>query len=204
MRMQFFGDSYDIVKKFLIRSLAPDAEWLAFPMFTHKVKRKDVEAFEKFLGVRIASETVITATTDRPQLLRAPVHHRHIFIDPDTGIRLRATKGLNSAKYIFGSELITLCNESPERLLLVFDQSVPRGGERRSIEDKLGYFRKNNICSFAYLSHACFVVLSASGPACQEAYDRLLDSGLPASRLFTGGNAQHRPTWASQRSNHER
>jgi hypothetical protein len=204
MRMQFFGDSYDIVKKFLIRSLAPDAEWVAFPMFSHEVTSRDVEALEKFLGVRVASENVITASTNRAQLLSAPVHHRHIFIDPDTGIRLRATKGSDSAKYIFGPELVTLCGESPERLLLVFDQSVPRGGERRSIDDKLRYFQKKDIFGFAYLSHACFVVLSASGPACEEAYDRLLDSGLPASRLFTGGNAQHRPIRASQRSNYER
>ncbi len=42
MRMEFFGDSYDVVKRFLLRSIAPDAEWVAFPMFTDKVTQEDI------------------------------------------------------------------------------------------------------------------------------------------------------------------
>jgi hypothetical protein len=190
MRMQFFGDSYDIVKRFLIQSLAPDAEWVAFPMFSHPVTHQQVEAFEKFLGVHVVSETIITRSTNRVEHLTALSHHRHILIDPDTGIRLEGPKGADQAEYVFGPELVGLCNENPERLLLVFDQSVQRGRESESIGVKLGYFRENSIFGFAYWSHACFVILSASNPICQKAYDRLLGSGLPASRLLTGENAQ--------------
>jgi len=186
MRMDFFGDSYDIVKKFLIQSIAPNADWVAFPMFSHEVDDKKIKAFEQFLGVRVVSKTIISTTTNRVEHLAASAHHRHIFIDPDTGIKLEPTHGANSVKYIFGTELVTLCKGSPERLLLVYDQSVPRGSELKSIREKLAYFRAQNICGFAYVSHACFLILSASSFASKKSYDGLLGSNLPSFRLFTG------------------
>lgn len=56
MRMQFFGDSYDVVKRFLLRTVAPEAKWTAFPMFTHEVTADDIAAFEAFLGVSVEQE----------------------------------------------------------------------------------------------------------------------------------------------------
>ena len=165
MRIQFFGDSYDVVKRFLIRSIAPESECVAFPMFTHKVTPEEVKAFEAFLGVQVVSSTPLSTTTDRAQHLAAIAKHCHIFLDPDTGIKLIPSNSADSVKYIFASELVSLCQKSPTRLLLVFDQSVPRGAERKAIEKKLSHFRDAGIHGFAYLSHACFVVLSEIGRA---------------------------------------
>jgi hypothetical protein len=183
MRMQFFGDSYDVVKRFLIRAIAPDAKWVAHPMFTHPVTAADVGAFEGFLGVTIASADAMSASADRTKHFLALTHHQHVFLDPDTGIRLQPSSGVDGTKYVFGPELITLCEQNPRRLLLVFDQSVPRGTERKAITDKLSYFRAKGLCSFAYVSHACFVILSRSDAQCLEARNRLLATHLPPNRL---------------------
>ena len=153
-------------------------------MFTHKVIPEEVKAYETFLGVQIVSPTPLSASTDRAQHLAAMAKHRHIFLDPDTGIKLKPSKRADSAKYIFAPELVSLCQENPERLLLVFDQSVPRGAERKAMERKLAHFRDAGIHGFAYLSHACFVVLSASKSTCSTAKANLLASGLPSSRLI--------------------
>ena len=196
MRMGFFGDSYDIVKKFLIMSLAPDAEWVVFPMFTDMVDIASIKAFEKFLGVRVIATNIITTAPDRVDCL-ASSDHLHIFIDPDIGIK--TGERINSNKHIFGSELVKLCPKSPERLLLVFDQSFPRikgkqcETSKKLIEDKLKYFQELNIYAFAYSSHACFIVLSASYSTYKIAYDRLLGSGLPSWRLYPENAKQIAP-----------
>lgn len=189
MRMQFFGDSYDVVKRFLIRTVAPDAKWVAFPMFTHEVAAAHISAFEAFLGVSVASPHTMTSSTDRAAHLSVLADHRHIFLDPDTGIKLKPSNGAEAVKYVFGPELVALCEQSPDRLLLVFDQSVPRGAERKAIAEKLGYFRDKGLCGFAYFSHACFLVLSRSEPVCEAARKRLLATHLPQNRLVGANDA---------------
>lgn len=182
MRMQFFGDSYDVVKKFLLQSVAPSAEWAAFPMFSHRVTAEEISAYERFLGVQVVSPESLNESTNRAQNLAVLTDHRHIFLDPDTGIKLTFTR-TDSDKYVFASELTALCQQMPERLLLVFDQSVPRGRAEHAIEVKLAHFKKEGVSGFAYLSHACFVVLSASESTCIRARANLLTAGLPSSRF---------------------
>jgi hypothetical protein len=186
MRMEFFGDSYDIVKLFLLGAIAPGAKWVAFPMFTHKVNEDDVVAYETFLSVSVVSRNASTLSDDRVKHLSSLAHHRHIFLDPDTGIRIRPFKGARSIKYAFGPELVALCKQDRERLLLVFDQSVPNGipdVKREYIARKLEYFCQEGISGFAYISHTCFVVLSGSESTCEAARAHLLASHLPQSRL---------------------
>ena len=55
MKIDFFGDSYDIVKRFLLQTIAPRTHWAAFPMFTHAVTKDEIVAFETFLGVHVVS-----------------------------------------------------------------------------------------------------------------------------------------------------
>ena len=189
MRMQFFGDSYDVVKRFLLRTVAPEAKWTAFPMFTHQVAADDIATLEAFLGVSVVSPQAITRSTDRAAHLSASPNHRHVFLDPDTGIKLNPSKSASSVKYVFGPELVSLCDQNQNRLLLVFDQSVPRGNERKAIAAKLAYFRERGIHGFAYLSHACFLVLSGSESVCRAAQQQLLVSHLPKTRLVGADDA---------------
>jgi len=184
--MNYFGDSYDIVKKFLIKSIAPNAEWIALPMFTEEVSGKDIKSFEQFLHVRVISKINVTPTIDRDKYFADSSNHRHIFIDPDTGISIKKRYGAKSINYIFGPELVSLCKQNPERLLLVFDQSIQRDNAEQvdqSVERKLTYFRAQNIFCFAYKSHACFMVLSVSSSVCKKAYNNLINTHLPSSKL---------------------
>jgi hypothetical protein len=182
--MQYFGDSYDVVKRFLLKTLSPVASWVAFPMFTHPVTRADVEAFESFLGVRVVASGPFDKDTDRAKHFVTLSEHHHVFLDPDTGIKLRPTRAKNAANYIFAPEIESLCQSDIERLLLVFDQSVGRGSERMHVTKKLSYFTEKGISAFAYMSHACFMVLSASPTRCKEAKEKILSSGMPAERLL--------------------
>ncbi len=189
MRMRFFGDSYDVVKRFLRHTLAPEAKWVAFPMFTHEVTAVEISDFEAFLSMRVVSPKVLTSSSNREAHFSASARDRHIFIDPDTGIKLKPSKRADAAKYVFGPELVALCAKKHDRLLLVFDQSVPRGSERDALIEKLDYFRENGLSGFAYLSHACFLVLSRSSIACILARKRLLATHLPQTRLVSANNA---------------
>lgn len=189
MRMQFLGDSYDVVKRFLLRTVAPEAKWIAFPMFTHEVAAGDIAAFEAFLGVSVASPHAITKSTDRATHLSALTNHRYAFLDPDTGVKLKPSNGASAVKYVFGPELVSLCKQNRDRLLLVFDQSVPRGKERKAVAAKLTYFRERGLHGFAYLSHACFLVLSGSESVCRAARKHLLASHLPKARLVGANDA---------------
>ncbi|MHB8060160.1 MAG: hypothetical protein ACYDHO_04935 [Gaiellaceae bacterium] len=190
MRMQYFGDSYDIVKRFLLQSLAPSTTWDAFPMFTNEVSALQLAAFEGFLGVRVASSGVLTPGADRAQNLRFMPHHHHVFVDPDTGIKLNPCGGAKSVSYVFGPELVGLCLEDPQRLVLVFDQSFSRSDDdRQAVIEKLVYFYGHGVHSFAYRSHACFVVLSANKPTLDIALDRLRETGLPSTRILHSSRA---------------
>ena len=181
--MDFFGDSYDVVKRYLLGTLAPDAVWRAFPMFTHDATHQQVADLEAFLRVKVAAPDALTRLTNRAAHLQADVSWTHVFLDPDTGVRLDVCGGEASTRYVFGLELIGLCRQRPDRLVLVFDQSVPRGRERESMEAKLSYFREREVVGFAYRSHACFLVLSATQSVVDAARGLLVASNLPASRL---------------------
>jgi hypothetical protein len=182
MRMEYFGDSYDIVKKFLIHSLAPGAEWVVFPMFTHEVTNENAKAFESFIGARILTKTVFTSSTKHGDYLASSGNHQHIFLDPDTGIQINQTTKTNA--HIYGLDLIELCQESKERLLLVYDQSFSRINDKQKLmENKMKYFQKHDVKCFYYDSHASFLILSASNSACKNAFKHLVASGLPQHRL---------------------
>jgi hypothetical protein len=181
--MQYFGDSFDVVKRFLLANLVPEASWVTLPMFTHSVTDTEVRALERFLGVEVVTHVPIENSTDRGTYFSTASNHRHVFLDPDTGIKLKPVRGKNSAKYVFAHEIEQLCQMQSERLLLVFDQSVGRGSEKAHVSNKISYFAEMKISAFAYLSHACFMVLSSNAGLTQQARARLLSSGLPMERL---------------------
>lgn len=190
MRMQYFGDSYDIVKKSLIGWLGNSSDWFALPMFTHEVTPDDLTAFESFLDVQVLSSETINKSTDRENYFSVPENVGFLFLDPDTGVKFDPITSRRSPEYVFGPELMRLCEERRDRVLLVFDQSVQRGSEQISIEKKLNLFKKIGIHGFAYLSHACFLILTGTNSVRDEACERLIScSGLPRSRFVQATDA---------------
>jgi hypothetical protein len=190
MRLQFFGDSYDIVKKSLISWLGEFGSWSAHPMFTEPTSLAQAGVFGHFLGANLISTETLTPTTDRAAYFMPCRGVGNLFLDPDTGVRLKSRRGLKSVNYIFGSELVALSQARPTALTLVFDQSFSRGSQMPHIQEKLEFFASQGVYGFAYSSHAPFLVLSSESEFIVRAHRRLLEvSGLPPSRLVTLGAA---------------
>jgi len=184
MNLKHFGDSYDIVKKSLLQWLSWFGPWAAHPMFTHEVTEAEAAAFSCFLGIKLVSTAVLGLDCDRQAYLSACGTSRSIFLDPDTGVRLRTGEAKRATGFIFGDELVRLANARAQGLVLTFDQSLARGREREQVQEKLDHFLAHGIHGFAYISRASFLVLGQSGTLVCEARTALLAaSGLPAVRI---------------------
>ena len=201
MKPGFLGDSYDIVKQSLLRWLGSMGAWATHPMFTESVTPNQAKALSYLLGTRLLSEETLTTASDRGAYF-APVRdcRDHVFLDPETGIRLEPTRSKKAPLYVFGTELITIASARPEALTLVFDQSLARGREREQLQGKLSALASHGLHGIAYVSHACFVLVGESGPLVKRAFEALeKESRLPESRFLKGepqNNQMQRPSAA--------
>ena len=185
MNPRFLGNSYDIVKQSLIRWLNEFGPWAAHPMFTESVRDSDTAALTHFLGIDLLSTEVLDQETDRRTYFAGAQNcESHLFLDPDTGIRLKVTRGIKAPSYLFGEELVSIAHNRPNLFTLGFDQSLPRGRERDHVETKLEYFASHGLSGIAYVSHACFVLVSRESNLVNQALDAISQkSRLPANRL---------------------
>jgi hypothetical protein len=158
MRMRYFGDSYDIVKQSLLRWLQTFGQWSVHPMFTEPVSQQDVSAFEGFIGAKLISADLLTISSDRRTYFSCASSCGHLFLDPNTGIRLTITRGVRAPEYLFAGELVQLTKQRPGFLTVVFDQSVGRGSEHAHLAAKLQHLLNHGVAAIAYRSHACFVI----------------------------------------------
>jgi hypothetical protein len=185
MRIRYFGDSYDIVKQSLLRWLRTFGGWSVHPMFTEMVSQADVAAFELLLDAKFVSTEVLTLDTNRSAYLACGSSCGHLLLDPDTGLRIRPTRGAHAPRYVFAAELQRLVEQRPESLTVVFDQCVGRGSERMHLEAKLQKLRDHGVFSFAYVSHACFVVAGRNRTLVDRARARVIaESRLPENRIL--------------------
>src|SRR5208283_3119212 len=111
MRMRYIGDSYDIVKQSLLGWLRDFGERSVHPMFTETVRAADVAAFESLLGAKIVSTEVLSIDSDRLAYLACGSSCGHLFLDPDTCLRMRSTRGIRSPEYLFAPELLRLAEQ---------------------------------------------------------------------------------------------
>jgi hypothetical protein len=185
MHMKYFGDSYDLVKLSFIGWLRRFGDWSVHPMLTEKATPEEIRAFERFLGTPLISTEILTTATDREKYLSSAYHAGNLFLDPDTGLRMKSTNGVRAPEYLFSSELVRIVASRPKALTLVFDQSLPRGGEPAALLEKLKLLLAEGIHSFAYVSHACFVVAGHDRTLVEKARAHVQsESKLPASRFL--------------------
>lgn len=185
---QFFGDSYDIVKQSLLRWLKPCGAWQAHPMFTVSDPPRAAE-FARLLGVPLLSTEAIGGKRGRETFRnQAKECQTHLFLDPDTGLRM--PPGRATPKHVTTKELAEIAEARPDKLTLVFDQSLDRRLKvREHLEKKLACLKKQGIHGVAYESHACFVLVSASRDILDNAERTLLrESRLPPDRLVKAPN----------------
>ncbi len=184
MHLKHFGDSYDIVKQSLLGWLRPFGDWWVHPMFTGDVRLEDVEAFERFLGATVVSKEFLKSDTDRAGYFSCAVSCHNLFLDPTTGLRLEPT-GRKAPNYLFANELVEIAKRRPTALTLVFDQSLPRGSERAALKRKLEELLEQDIATFAYCSHACFIVAGPDAELVDRAYHLVhAESKLPEDRFL--------------------
>jgi hypothetical protein len=187
MRLDKFGDSYDIVKQSLLRWLAPCGPWIAHPMFTEQVDPLKAESFSRFLGVCLLTTQTLHRDSDRSAYFSVPASCvGHVFLDPNTGLRVPSASLGEAPDFVSGTELVTLAQAHPDQLVLVFDQSIDRRyPSKGQIEAKLTWLAERGIHGVAYVSHACFVLVSATESVLDTAIGTLLrESRLPDARLI--------------------
>jgi hypothetical protein len=186
VKLSFFGDSYDIVKQSLLRWLAGAGRWSVHPMFTEPVSDADAEAFARLLGAPLISSDVLSRRASRDSYFASAVGCTdHLFLDPDTGLRLRVTNAAKAPSYLFFEELVQITQARPKALTLVFDQCLARGREREQLEAKLAACRSRGLHGLAYVSHACFILVGKDSDLSAAADEMLRrESRLPAYRLL--------------------
>jgi hypothetical protein len=167
MNPKFFGDSFDLVKRFFCDTLSTlGYEVIIDPMFTGDWNGKEA-SFYKLIGAK-PSGTVTIAS--RPSAL---------FIDPDIGV-YKSEKGEKHVSY--DRMVAELQNHS---LVFAFDQSFSRGAKSVSpvLEKKLAAIRERGCHGFYYVSHARFLFISRKSENLIVLEKRLHELGLPQSRF---------------------
>ncbi len=186
MRRGFLGDSYDIVKQSLLRWLAAMGRWHVHPMFSESFSQRDRDAFARLLAAPILSSQILRPGTNRQAYFASARGCRgHLFLDPDTGLRLKPTGGAKAPSYLFLSDLVSIVAARAHALTLVFDQALARGQERRQLQAKLAACTAHGLHGVAYVSHACFLLVSGNAAVARRAYVTLRrESRLPEHRFL--------------------
>ncbi|MCI0370851.1 MAG: hypothetical protein L0214_05605 [candidate division NC10 bacterium] len=200
MRLSYLGDSYDIVKQSFLRWLSALGPWSANPMFTEEVPGEQIDVFARLLGVPLISTETLRPKSDRfAYFATARACHTHLFLDPDTGLRLERVGGKRAPAYLFGEELAQIARSRPGLLTLVFDQSLGRGNKAEQLEQKLLALAAVGLHGAAYVSHACFILVAHESELVREAVLAVREqSGLPSARFVRGGTAEQ-PDAADER-----
>jgi hypothetical protein len=166
MNRDWFGDSYDIVKRFFVGELRS----LGYSVYVDPLPTGEWEAVEsaflEFLGavhVRDAQPSVASA----------------LFLDPDTGISARPSRAHTTISSIVG-------HLARHEIVFAFDQSFSRGANPLpQLRAKLQSLREQGAHGFYYDSHARFIFASLSSQKLGAVREALLKAGLPAHRLVS-------------------
>jgi hypothetical protein len=162
------GDSYDFVKREIMRGLAPPEHWAAHPMYFAQEQNRDsnfLARYKAFLGVhRVAGDIF-----DREQVVTLGRQcQEHLLLDPDTGLpgpKSRRPRGGRRVCIDIG-ELAKIATAPKRRqmLTLVFDQCYSRANchqvNKEIAENKLKALRHHGVYGAAYVSHAVFIWVS--------------------------------------------
>jgi hypothetical protein len=164
MNSDWFGDSYDIVKRFFVGELRS----LGYTVYIDPMPSGDWDpvepAFLTFLGARHARDN-------------QPSGRSALLLDPDTGIADRRSRSHASISVIVG-------HLTRHEIVFVFDQSFSRSTDPRAqVLAKLGQLRQHGAHGFYYDSHARFLFASLSADRLNTLRGAILEVGVPSHRL---------------------
>ena len=189
MKKAFLGDSYDLVKNFLIRTLQPVGSWAVHPMLTEPegvFGPAEVALYETLLGAPIISQDVLRRNTDRDAYFRCCMDHEGpLLLDPNTGFKIGHSR---SVDHLHQADLVPIVND---RLVMIYDQGrsrlLTREGVERDLREKLRGLLAAHLRAMAYRSHTCFLFVSRHAQVIDQTRALLLGAGLPESRLISAG-----------------
>jgi hypothetical protein len=171
MNPKFFGDSYDLVKRFFcLELLALGYAVTVDPMFTGEWNGAEGD-FYHLLGVEAGRQAPSSSS-----------RRRALFLDPDTGVNAAGGK-----QHVSFDRLVH--ETEGFELVFSFDQSFSRQADPGSaLREKLAALRARGCHAMYYESHARFLFAARARHPIDELREHLVSLGLPASRLIEGGS----------------
>jgi hypothetical protein len=183
MRLKYFGDSYDIVKRALLQWLAPLGQWYVQPLFTDDVSPQQAAVFARFLGARLVDPFLARTGKEREMALDACKGTGNLLMDPDVGVVLPQTGKTVKRTHLSATALQVLCTSNPGHVIMSFDQALRREAPEESLRSKVVWLSERQTAAIAFQSHASFVLCSSSADRVGEVTRLLQEAGLPDSRL---------------------
>ena len=167
MNPAYFGDSYDLVKRFFCRELSLLGYSVTVdPMLTGAWGETEGQ-FYRLIGAEPAGQ-------QRQLSQRAA-----LFLDPDTGVKEKGGK-----QHASFDRVARECTNY--RLVFAFDQSFSRQAKAATVmREKLSALKARGCHGMYYDSHARFIFVANNQAVLHELQTQLLSLGLPASRLLT-------------------
>ena len=166
MNPQWFGDSFDIVKRFFIGNIRE----MGYQVFVDPMLTGEWNGLEnKFYGFLGAAPLESFATSSgRTALL----------LDPDTGIAQKPTK-----RHVTIGMIVNYLQE--HEIVFSFDQSFSRGGDAlEQMCKKLSLLKKEGAAGFYYNSHARFLFSAKSPEVLANLKRHFVAVGLPEKRFI--------------------
>lgn len=169
MNPKYFGDSYDLVKRFFCGELAALGYSVEVDAMLTGAWKGDESNFYRLISA---------LPHGKPSPAGCP---RALLLDPDTGVKSNAGRQHIS----FGR----IADETKTyRLVFSFDQSFSRQANASLvIQEKLAALELLGCTSMYYDSHARFVFAAAEASPINELRDHLLAIGIPRFRLIERG-----------------
>ena len=174
MNAEWFGDSYDIVKRFFVGGLRD----LGYQVYVDPMPTDDWVSYGSQFLRFVGAEHVREARPGKTALL----------LDPDTGIKKK-----RSPKHTTIADIVDQLDL--HKIVFVFDQSFSRN--RRvvlQLEDKLRELADLGVDGFFYNSHAHFLFASRSPSSLASAREGFIKTGLPNSRFLSLSREARPPT----------
>lgn len=167
MNPKYFGDSFDIVKRFIFSELKHIGYKIVIdPMYTDTWNGNEKQ-FYKFVGA--------TPVSSHQKNLKRTV----LYFDPDTGVREKT-----SPKHITFRQIIS--NLEFFAIVISFDQSFSRNNNNEiSMLAKLEIFEQQGYHCFYYNSHAKFLFTSKHVKEINRIKRHLIKIGIPKERLVS-------------------
>lgn len=166
MNLEYFGDSYDLVKRFFVQELcALEYEVAIDPLCTGDWDGAE-EDFFRLVGAR--HRTDVANGSDRRALL----------LDPDTGVN-----GKGGKRHVSFSQVVDEARDFS--VVFAFDQAFSRqGNSSEMIQEKVRMLRSLGAYPMYYDSHARFLFVSLRHDLIHELWHHLVKIGLPKRRLI--------------------